>query len=301
MGPPLPYQLLEKKDMSMSSSSLPQQEAILLFLLRIHRLVLWPKSSMQLKTSLMSHSLSRRIRTIRCCNVLQSTVRIWTQSLERTLEVCTWSHLKKKVIKAIAENISSKYFISTSQAVDIIHGGLKINALPEEVVTEVNHRIIYGSSIGQIREKVLRAVRPVAKRFGLSIDAFGVRMEFGDSTPLGKVTLTTYDGLQTAPVTPIENNPTWKLLSGTIRHVFEDSKTAFNVNQKPIFVAPSIMSGNTDTRHYWNLTKNIYRFNPIRGDYSYNIHAIDERVHLDAHLETVAFFYDFVRNADQIR
>lgn len=208
---------------------------------------------------------------------------------------------KKKVIKAIAENISSKYFISTSQAVDIIHGGLKINALPEEVVTEVNHRIIYGSSIGQIQEKVLRAVRPVAKRFGLSIDAFGVRMEFDDSTPLGKVTLTTYDGLQTAPVTPTENNPTWKLLSGTIRHVFEDSKSAFNVNQKPIFVAPSIMSGNTDTRHYWNLTKNIYRFNPIREDYSYNIHAIDERVHLDAHLETVAFFYDFVRNADQIR
>lgn len=40
------------------------------------------------------------------------------------------------------------------------------------------------------------------------------------------------------------------------------------------------MNGGTDTRAYWNLTRAIYRFVPLRQTDLYNIHTVDERVHI---------------------
>lgn len=51
------------------------------------------------------------------------------------------------------------------------------------------------------------------------------------------------------------------------------------------------MTGNTDTRFYWNLTRNIWRFNPTREGGALNIHTVDERVDVAVHLEGVAFYY----------
>ena len=58
------------------------------------------------------------------------------------------------------------------------------------------------------------------------------------------------------------------------------------------------MPANTDTRHYWNLTKNIYRYTPY---YSENlvkdnrIHLVDERMLIDNHLQLTAFFYEYIQ------
>ena len=100
--------------------------------------------------------------------------------------------------------------------------------------------------------------------------------------------------LSPAPLTFPYGNPTWDILGGTIKHVFED----FASFSKAVTVAPSCMTGNTDTRHYWDLSDNIYRFTPIRQDMRLNAHAIDERVALDAHIEGVVFYYELIRNAD---
>lgn len=47
-----------------------------------------------------------------------------------------------------------------------------------------------------------------------------------------------------------------------------------------------------------DLSPNIYRFSPVRSDGSLNIHTIDERVNMKAHMEMVGFYYDLVRNCD---
>ncbi|KAL1845100.1 hypothetical protein VTK73DRAFT_1129 [Phialemonium thermophilum] len=57
------------------------------------------------------------------------------------------------------------------------------------------------------------------------------------------------------------------------------------------------MTGNTDTRYYWDVTRHIFRFGPgfdpeddgsggeLRG-----VHTVDERVSVAAHVNTVKWF-----------
>ena len=61
------------------------------------------------------------------------------------------------------------------------------------------------------------------------------------------------------------------------------------------------MIGNTDTYHYLNLTKNIYRFSPT---YMYpsdppRFHGVNERISVENYEQVVNFFYHVIDNADK--
>lgn len=77
-------------------------------------------------------------------------------------------------------------------------------------------------------------------------------------------------------------------MSGVTRQFFESLPASDN---KAVLVVGDVMTGNTDTRFYWNLTRNIWRFSPIRPDGTKNIHTVDERIDMDVHLEGLAFYY----------
>lgn len=64
---------------------------------------------------------------------------------------------------------------STTQAVDVISGGIKVNALPEGARAIVNHRIALGSSVTGVKKHIERAIAPNAKELNLTINAFGLR------------------------------------------------------------------------------------------------------------------------------
>ncbi|QOU22396.1 hypothetical protein BRETT_002575 [Brettanomyces bruxellensis] len=205
---------------------------------------------------------------------------------------------KNRVLELQSRDLYTKYLFSTSQAADIFNGGSKSNALPEQVSAQINYRIDVGSSVKEVQDKVEGIVRQIAHKYGLCVKGFGTYLQGFDPIPKGGFTLSVTDALEPAPVTDVTENPTWALLAGTIRHVFEDDGSVLGSANREIVVSPSLTTANTDTRHYWDLTPNIYRFNPVRMNYFVNIHAVDERVLVDAHLETVAFYYDFVQNAD---
>lgn len=87
---------------------------------------------------------------------------------------------------------------------------------------------------------------PVAARFNLSVDAFGVAL--GDpasrEAAYGKVTLSDSagKGLEPAPRTPTIESPPYELLSGVIRNVLETSKREV-YNGKKVIVAPGTLRG----------------------------------------------------------
>ena len=65
-----------------------------------------------------------------------------------------------------------------------------------------------------------------------------------------------------------------------------------------IVVAPNILSGGTDTKHYQGLSRNVYRFVPMRlgeGDIS-RFHGTNERVAVDNYADAVRFYAQLVRN-----
>ncbi|WVQ79778.1 hypothetical protein IAT38_001878 [Cryptococcus sp. DSM 104549] len=207
-----------------------------------------------------------------------------------------------------------KALVSTTQAVDIINGGLKVNALPESVVAIVNHRISLASSVAELQQQLIDVILPVATKLDLEVEAFGKVVkphgchysEAHLSGPkLGKVLLNVAhnSSLDPAPVSPFTvESPAWRLLSGTVKGVYAtrpgaDSSEAESA--KTITMAPSISTGNTDTKRYWNLTKNIYRFAyQVTKDFN-NVHTVDEHIAADVLVEQVRWFLNFIVNVDE--
>lgn len=201
------------------------------------------------------------------------------------------------VTKVMGRDLSTKFLVQTSQAQDVVRGGEKVNALPESVQLTTNHRVAIESTAEEILDHFVSRVMEVAKRHEFGVEVLGETYLNASTKGNFKVTLT-HEPLEPAPVTPVDDEP-WKYLAGSIRHIYEDF--VFTNLTLPLLVTPGIMTGNTDTRHYWNLTKNIYRFTPV---FMTNLikesraHSVDERMSVNNHLQLTAFFYEYVQVID---
>lgn len=200
-----------------------------------------------------------------------------------------------KTIDFLSQNKLTKFLVRTSQAIDLILGGAKRNALPESASMTVNHRIAVESNVEALSDHFVSRIEPVALKYGIGLTAFdkeivksdGVSGEFNvyyASTPL-----------EVAPATPT-NDTVWEYLAGVTRHIYED--LVFPDLDYSVMLAPFIMSANTDTKYYWNLTKNIFRYTPAFAPLSQGIHSVNERIEFDSHLQLITFFYEYIQTID---
>ncbi|RLV89769.1 Carboxypeptidase S [Spathaspora sp. JA1] len=204
----------------------------------------------------------------------------------------------KKLLKYITSNRFTRYLVGTSQALDIIHGGEKNNALPEVTRLLVNHRVAIESSNDEVKQHFVKRVIKLAKKHKLSVKAFDQYVYGEPNNQLGEFVVTESGGLPPAPTTPL-NDKVWAYLAGVTRHVFED--LVFPDLDYPVITTPAIMTGNTDTRHYWNLTRNIFRYSPYFVQNflkDTNAHSVDEKLKFDGHLQLHAFFYEYLQAID---
>ena len=207
----------------------------------------------------------------------------------------------KRVIREIRQNPAQRYLMGTSQAVDIIDGGVKgiafisklitVNALPESVYAIVNHRIAMESSVKEVEDHLVELITPLSKSLHATFVAFDKQIyapSQSDNPRNTTITLsTTPDALEPAPVSP-EDSYAWGVLSNTVKNVFGAEA----------ILAPSLMTGNTDTKFYWDLTKDIWRFTPIRPNGRGNAHTVDEFVGAKDHVDVFGFYVKLIRYAD---
>ncbi|OAA66926.1 vacuolar carboxypeptidase [Niveomyces insectorum RCEF 264] len=221
--------------------------------------------------------------------------------------------LEKLTEALVALDRPTNFRIQTSQAVDLIFGGVKINAMPELITLGVNYRVAPHNSIDEVKARTLKLIEPTVSKYGLTLKAFGRTIPEAESTqvdmpdvvggngadavqPLytvdynGTLIITTNQETQVAPVSPT-SGPIWDVFSGTIQHSF-----AFDGGN--VVPVGDIMTGNTDTRHYLNLTPNIYRWAPTFEGSTFNAHTVDERVDMNGQLGMIRFYYDLIRNFD---
>ncbi|OTA99801.1 hypothetical protein M426DRAFT_252317 [Hypoxylon sp. CI-4A] len=201
-----------------------------------------------------------------------------------------------EIAKRLAEEeTEEQWLVQTSQAIDLISGGVKVNALPENVQLEVNHRVALHESTQHVDRHIQEVLAPVVQKYGLDFESSNkTLMESPDlrSSTSAVLTLKSLRTLATAPTSPTDNG-VWGVFSGTLRHVFESTESGYG---KTVIPVGNIMTGNTDTVHYWSLTRNIYRFSPSRNGTRLNAHGIDERMEMTAHLEGIRVYYDLIRN-----
>lgn len=199
----------------------------------------------------------------------------------------------KRVLDFLTLDLESKYLVTTSQAVDIIFGGVKSNALPESASVLINHRIAIEESVASTGKKVLDQIMSFADQYNLGVVSNDVEMK--EKTANGYINYNFNEPLEPAPVTPV-GNEIWNLFGGALRHLYED--LVFPETNDTFIVAPYISTGNTDTKSYWDLTRNIFRYSPGLPTPKGNIHSVDERLNFDGHLLVVAFYYYYLQVVD---
>jgi carboxypeptidase PM20D1 len=151
----------------------------------------------------------------------------------------------------------------TSTAVTIIDGGIKANVLPSKATAVVNFRIAPGDTV----ESVLDHVRRVVEDPRVTV-------------------VEAREAREPSPVSPTDSEG-YRLVERTIRQIFPEA-----------VIAPYLLPGGTDSRHFASLTPNVYRFGAIRVDASdlRRAHGTDERISVDVLSRMVSFYMQLLMN-----
>lgn len=173
-------------------------------------------------------------------------------SLRHTIKRSTHSKKAlKKLGKVLIEDKGWKALLGTTQAIDVITGGVKSNALPEQAWAIVNHRINTDSSTSEVKAHDTALLKSLASKFNLTYTAFGSDISESE-TSAGTLSLADAWGtaLEPAPVTPIgsgDDAKPWQLLSGTIKGTYNAHRgLGLGANDgDSIAVTPGMPTGNT--------------------------------------------------------
>ncbi|KAJ7056190.1 hypothetical protein C8F01DRAFT_377331 [Mycena amicta] len=226
--------------------------------------------------------------------------------LKRALLDADKSEKALKTVQAmVSQDRELRAIVGTTQAVDMISGGVKSNALPEQAAAVVNHRISTSSSVNETVMRDAKLVQEVAARFNLSVSAYGEQLTSVGVLASGSVELSTSQTLEPAPITPSDAAP-FKALSGTIRATYKAARTRAGASSsekdQEIYVIPGLLVGNTDTRFMWQLSDQIFRYDHdlMSVDGLDGVHTVNERMNAGSFVEMITFFTTLILNVDEV-
>lgn len=164
---------------------------------------------------------------------------------------------KNRILKMLAQDQATDALIRTKMTPTIFEAGDKYNVLPRVASAVVNVRILNGEDINTVMKHITESIADER-----------VRVEvYGSYTP-------------PTAVTP-SNTWIYAALQNAISDVFPDA-----------LVVPALFPGATDSRHYGNLTSNIFRFAPqvVNRESATLIHNVNEKIALDVFAGCIRFY-----------
>lgn len=171
------------------------------------------------------------------------------------------------VVRQLSSATSTNATLRTTTAATVFNAGVKDNVLPNKATALVNFRILPGETIESVTENVRQIISD--ERVKIS--------PFGDNA------------WNPSTVSDVDSED-FRLVEKTIRQTFPET-----------VVAPFLVLGATDARHYTEISLNIYRFSPFKlnSEDLKRIHGIDERISIENYLTGIGFFYNLIKNAGQ--
>lgn len=168
---------------------------------------------------------------------------------------------KSLILNEYQKSIEGNAMIRTTGVPTVLNAGVKENVIPGEATAKVNFRILQGET----SQDVIQKVKSIIQNDSVKIKPFGVTFEPSKNAD------TKGEGFTT--------------IQRSIARVFPDVK-----------VAPFLMLGSTDSKHFQEISENVYRFLPVRMDREEvaKIHGVNERISLKAHMESIAFYQTFI-------
>jgi carboxypeptidase PM20D1 len=175
------------------------------------------------------------------------------------------ARLGSLVERRLAARPQSNALIRTTGAVTLFSGGVKPNVLPQQAAAIVNFRVLPGDTLDDVLDHVRRVV--------------------GD-----ELTVRPLPGGFTAEPSPPSDTASaaYRLLADTIADTFDG-----------VEVAPWILMGATDSRHFVPVADNVYRFAPftLTPEDMGRVHGTGERLRLADAPAAVAFYTTLIRRA----
>ncbi|KAI9364957.1 carboxypeptidase S, partial [Zopfochytrium polystomum] len=199
---------------------------------------------------------------------------------------------KRELANKLAVDPIYKAVMSTTQAVDLISGGIKVNALPELATATANYRIAADSSIAKTEDRLFQLTKSVAAAFNMTLTQKILCRRRQRRIRTGTIRIVSESApMEPSRKTPVDGKP-YKVMAGTVLH-------ALKRENEPLFVSPSSPTFNTDTRFYHRLSEHIFRFSPPRSRASQRMHTVDENLVAVDLVASSGFFFDLIRNADE--
>ncbi len=168
-----------------------------------------------------------------------------------------------KIKRELGKNPATNAALRTTAAKTIFEAGFKENVLPVEGRVIINFRLHPNDTIEDVVEYVRQRV----------------------NNP--DIVINVMDRARNpSPVSDTRARP-YQVLKQTIEDIFDQA-----------LVSPSLFVAASDSRHFHNLTDNVYRFRPIRAthDDRARVHGIDERIRVDNYLEMIQFQIELIQN-----
>ncbi len=172
--------------------------------------------------------------------------------------------LFKPLLIALMPKVSpfGEAILSTTCCFTMMKGSDACNVIPKEPYLVANLR----TSVHQNCEESLAVLKKYADKYDLDIEVIQKR----DASPVSNI-----------------HSAEYAYLVDCIKKQFPD-----------VGVAPYVIMGGTDCRHFHELTENALRFSPVRLTNEQNAacHAVNENVTVSAVAEGVRFFKLFIKN-----
>jgi carboxypeptidase PM20D1 len=171
---------------------------------------------------------------------------------------------ERLLINAMTEFNEGSASFRTTTAPTIFQSGIKENVVPYEAMAIVNFRLLPGEHSHDVIDKVKRIIDDP-------------RVEI---TPVSHIN-------EASPVAS-DQTPAFRLLAKTIREVSADN----------VLISPSLVLGGTDSKHFYNISRNIFKYLHIRmnAEDLKRVHGTNERILTDDYKELIKFYIQLMRN-----
>ena len=187
-------------------------------------------------------------------------------SLKSRFSISNINLLSTSILLNLEKNSTTDAMIRTTMAPTIINGGNKSNVLPSEASAIINFRIRQGDSINKVKEHVTNTIND------------------------NDITVEVLSNTLFSEPSKVSNpsSPSFNIIHKTIKEIFNN-----------VVVAPGLVIATTDSRHYQNISKDIYRFMPIElsPDDLSMIHGYNEKISIESYLNMIQFYIQLIKNS----
>lgn len=173
--------------------------------------------------------------------------------------------LEPIVEKSLLSSPSTAAGIRSTIAATMLEGSAKSNVLPTIATAVVNVRIMPEDSVASVKQHAIDVIAD------------------------DRVEVETYMENEPSAVSPTDSLG-YKLIEKNIR-VLDDN----------VLVAPYLVMGGTDSKHFYGLSDNVYRFMMVRLDETSlkRFHGVNEQIPVQDYIAAVEFFYSMLLDAGE--